>query len=38
MKGKENTKKELQKIEMCRQFLLEQGSTDIHGIMAESGI
>lgn len=37
-KGKEHTKKELKKIEMCRQFLLEQGLTDIHGIMAESGI
>lgn len=38
MKEKEHTKKELKKIEMCRQFLLEQGLTDIHGIMAESGI
>lgn len=38
MKEREHTKKELQKIDMCRQFLLAQGLTDINEIMAELGI
>lgn len=38
MEERQHTKKELQKIDMCRSFLLAQGLTDIDVIVAESEI
>lgn len=35
MKEREHTKRELQKLEKCRSFLLAQGLTDIEGIITE---